>query len=144
MSQPPNSTSFAPSARWTASSGEVRSAMARTYRRRRATNTCSGTLERMSVAWQASLFGTDPPAIDASFGAITRVQLDATAWVDHLPGWLSGPDEVMDRLVRTAPWRSSTRPMYDRIVAVPRLTAWYAHTDDAPPILDEMRAALSA
>jgi alkylated DNA repair dioxygenase AlkB len=101
----------------------------------------------MSLAWQASLFGTDEPSIDPTFAGATRVQLDATAWVDHLPGWLRGHDVVMDELVRTAPWKSSTRPMYDRIVAVPRLTAWFGWTGEypaaAPPIVEAMRAALS-
>jgi alkylated DNA repair dioxygenase AlkB len=101
----------------------------------------------MSLAWQATLFGAAAPAVDPSFAGIDRVDLDATAWVEHLPGWLTGPDDVMDTLVRTAPWQSSTRPMYDRIVAVPRLTAWYEwkgeYPADAPPIIEELRAALS-
>ena len=101
----------------------------------------------MAVAWQASLFGTEEPGFDATFAGITRIQLDDTAWVDHLPGWLHGADEVMDLLVRTAPWRSSTRPMYDRIVEVPRLTAWWEWQGEepsgAPAIIDEMRHALS-
>jgi alkylated DNA repair dioxygenase AlkB len=50
----------------------------------------------------------------------------------------------MDELVRAAPWKSSSRPMYDRIVDVPRLTAWWTSFHDAPPIIEEMRAALSA
>ena len=102
---------------------------------------------RMALAWQASLFGSDEPGVDASFAGITRIDLDDTAWVDHLPGWLRGPDAVMDLLVRTAPWQASTRPMYDRIVAVPRLTAWYGwdgeHPSDAPPIIETLRDALS-
>ncbi|HEX4904877.1 MAG TPA: alpha-ketoglutarate-dependent dioxygenase AlkB [Acidimicrobiales bacterium] len=101
----------------------------------------------MALAWQASLFGSDEPGIDESFTGMRRIELDDTAWVDLLPGWLRGPDEVMELLVRTAPWTTSTRPMYDRIVAVPRLTAWYAwdgeHQSDAPPIVETMRAALS-
>lgn len=101
----------------------------------------------MTVAWQASLFGGDEPTFDAAFGGIRRIELDDTAWVDHLPGWLRGADEVMDLLVRVAPWKSSTRPMYDRIVDVPRLTAWYEWRGEdpagAPPIIEAMRAALS-
>jgi alkylated DNA repair dioxygenase AlkB len=101
----------------------------------------------MAVTWQASLFGTDEPGFDATFTGMRRIDLDATAWVDHLPGWLRGHDVVMDDLVRTAPWMASTRPMYDRIVAVPRLTAWFTWSGerpaDAPPIVEAMRAALS-
>lgn len=98
---------------------------------------------RVSVTWQASLFGTEPPAIDAAFTGLRRVELDNTAWVDRLPGWLRGPDVVMDELVRVAPWKASRRPMYDRIVDVPRLTAWWTSFEEAPPIVEEMRAALS-
>lgn len=101
----------------------------------------------VDVAWQATLFGADAPAVDPAFTGITRHHLDHGAWVDHLPGWLSGPDEVMDVLVRTAPWQSGERPMYDRIVAIPRLTAWWrwhdGFPDRVPAIIDEMRAALS-
>ena len=101
----------------------------------------------MTVAWQASLFGADEPSFDPTFAGIRRIELDDSAWVEHLPCWLLGADEVMDLLVRVAPWKSSTRPMYDRIVDVPRLTAWYEWTGEdpsgAPPIVDAMRAALS-
>ena len=103
---------------------------------------------RVSVAWQATLFGADAPGVDATFAGIRRVDLDDTAWIDHLPGWLRGPDEVMDALVRTAPWTSSSRPMYDRIVDVPRLTAWFGwegeYHEQVPPVIEAMRAALSA
>ena len=103
----------------------------------------------MSLAWQATLFGaTTTPSVDPTFAGITRVPLDATAWVDHLPGWLRAPDDVMDVLVRTAPWSTGDRPMYDRIVAIPRLSAWWRWHDgfpaSVPPIVEEMRAALSA
>lgn len=100
----------------------------------------------MSLAWQATLFGADEPAVDPTFAGVRRVPLDATAWVDHLPGWLQAPDEVMALLVRTAPWQSGERPMYDRIVAIPRLMAWWRWHDgvpDVPGILEDMRAALS-
>jgi alkylated DNA repair dioxygenase AlkB len=101
----------------------------------------------MSVTWQANLFGTLEPSFDDTFAGIERIELSDGAWVDHLPGWLQGDDVVMDDLVRTAPWKSSTRPMYDRIVAVPRLTAWWEWKGEgpagAPPILESLRAALS-
>lgn len=102
----------------------------------------------MALAWQATLFaGGGPPAVDDTFAGVSRIELDDTAWVDHLPGWLSAPDEVMDLLVRTAPWQSGERPMYDRIVAIPRLTAWWRWHDGfptgVPAVIETMRAALS-
>jgi alkylated DNA repair dioxygenase AlkB len=101
------------------------------------------------LTWQANLFGAEEPAFDDSFARIERIELTDGAWVDHLPGWLRGADIVMDELVRTAPWKSSTRPMYDRIVAVPRLTAWWTWTGEhepaasVPPILAALRDGLS-
>ena len=76
---------------------------------------------------------------------VERIDLGDGAWIDHLPGWLSGHDEVMDELVRVAPWQSGERPMYDRIVAIPRLTAWWRapFPAEVPPILESMRSALS-
>ena len=101
----------------------------------------------MSVTWQGELFGATEPHIDPTFAGIERITLTDGAWLDHLPGWLAGSDVVMDELVRTAPWKSSTRPMYDRIVAVPRLTAWWTWEGEQPaglpPILEEVRDALT-
>src|SRR5262249_13095009 len=47
-------------------------------------------------------------------------------------------------LARGTRWRSERRPMYDRIVDVPRLVAAVPADGDGHPLLDEMRAALSA
>lgn len=101
-----------------------------------------------ALEWQGNLFGADEPSIDSSFAGIERIELTDGAWLDHLPRWLRGDDRVMDDLVRTAPWKSSTRPMYDRVVAVPRLTAWWSWDGesapaDLPPVLDRMRDVLS-
>ena len=46
------------------------------------------------------------------------------AWIDHLEGWLSDDLEVMDTLRDAVAWRQGSRTMYDRVVDVPRLTAW--------------------
>ena len=47
-------------------------------------------------------------------------------------------------LVPRIPWRSERRPMYDRIVDVPRLMASVALSDpDRPPCLDEALAILN-
>jgi alkylated DNA repair dioxygenase AlkB len=104
--------------------------------------------DAVALAWQATLFGGgERPDVDGTFAGARRIDLDETAWVDHLPGWLSAPDDVMDLLVRTAPWHSGARPMYDRIVAIPRLTAWWrwhdGFPDGVPGVIETMRAALS-
>ena len=54
-----------------------------------------------SLTWQPSLLaGASAPSIDDQFAALTRVDLDDTAWVDHAPGWVAGSDEVFHRLQR--------------------------------------------
>lgn len=73
-----------------------------------------------------------------------RTPLAHGAWVDHLPGWLQGTEPVFEALAGQVPWRAETRPMYDRVVAVPRLVAWYGPEEPLPlPVLTEAREALS-
>ncbi|GAB11193.1 hypothetical protein GOARA_064_01950 [Gordonia araii NBRC 100433] len=73
-----------------------------------------------------------------------RVRLDARAWVDVRPGWLSGSVGLFEELVDRVPWRAERREMYDRVVDVPRLVAHYMASDRLPdPLLDEIRARLS-
>ena len=99
-----------------------------------------------SLAWQPSLLtGTSEPAIDHGFTTLTRVELDRTAWIDHAPGWVSGSDEVFLRLRDEAPWQHHVVPMYGRMVAQPRLTAWWSiESGGTPflPLIEEMRVAL--
>ena len=86
------------------------------------------------------------PAIDAD--ALARAQrtwLDATAWVEHLPGWVRGERALMDALVRETRWRQERRHMYNRIVDVPRLRGRPAETTaPATRCSSSMGALLSA
>ena len=52
---------------------------------------------------------------------ITRQVLGRGAWVDLLPGWLSGTDALFDDLLSQVPWRAEQRQMYDRMVEVPAI-----------------------
>jgi alkylated DNA repair dioxygenase AlkB len=81
------------------------------------------------VSWQASLFGLDPPSVDASFAGLERRPLDETSWVEHLPRWLGGSDQVFAELVARTPWRQRRVPMYERMVDEPRLTWWWTEAD---------------
>src|SRR5262245_60440172 len=94
---------------------------------------------------QTSLFATGVPSLDAELAAVRRIALDDTSWVDHLPRWLAGSDEVFARLVRDLPWRQRTVPMYDRLLPEPRLTWWWAEGDASRvlPVLQHARVALS-
>lgn len=101
------------------------------------------------VFYQGSLFGTlAPPAFDASFEGAQRVALDDTSWVELVPGWLGGADQVFDELVSILPLRQRTNVrMYDRLVDEPRLTAWWRHewgTPEPLPLLHDVRSVLVA
>ena len=98
------------------------------------------TAER-HVTWQPSLLGGDPPGFDPTLASARRRFLGAGAWVDLVPGFATGTDVLFHEILESAPWQAYERPMYDRIVDVPRLTTkgW----DDRPPVLAEMARALS-
>jgi alkylated DNA repair dioxygenase AlkB len=100
----------------------------------------------MSVGFQASLLAGQGEFGLASLGtSVRRTALAHGAWVDHVPGWISGCDALFERLVTTVPWRAERRRMYDQVVAVPRLLCYYGAGDPLPdPALDEARAALDA
>ena len=85
----------------------------------------------MSVSVQESLLdASDELALGALGASVRRTPLAHGAWVDICPGWLRGSGEVFARLLETVPWRAEQRPMYDRVVAVPRLLCFYG--EDAP------------
>jgi alkylated DNA repair dioxygenase AlkB len=98
----------------------------------------------MSVAFQPSLLDVASVRVGPLAGRISRTPLSRGAWVDVLPGWFEGSDELFPRLVRDIPWRAESRPMYDRMVDVPRLVHTYAAAVPLPdPALTEAREALS-
>jgi alkylated DNA repair dioxygenase AlkB len=100
----------------------------------------------MSLTVQASLLDlADDVRLGALSGRVARTPLSRGAWVDHRPGWVEGSDAVLDALIHDIPWRSERRRMYDRVVAVPRLVAWYDADVPLPhTVLTDARAALSA
>jgi alkylated DNA repair dioxygenase AlkB len=83
-------------------------------------------------------------ALEALPGRLERHGLTAGAWVDVLPGWLHGSDEVFERLLEID-WRADRRRMFDNVVDVPRLLRWFGGDEALPhPALTEAKAALSA
>ncbi len=97
----------------------------------------------MSGALQCSLLDlTDTPGLSPLSG-LRRTQLAHGAWVDFLPGWLSGADDLFGRLQGTVPWRAERRTMYDRVVDVPRLLCFYGEGEELPdPLLAQAQDAL--
>ena len=95
---------------------------------------------------QGSLFDTvDDDAGFAPLAEAHRLPLGPGAWLDLLPGWLHGADAVFDTLLTDVPWRAERRQMYERVVDVPRLTAFYDEGAPLPhPALAEARERLSA
>ncbi|NUT52099.1 MAG: alpha-ketoglutarate-dependent dioxygenase AlkB [Saccharothrix sp.] len=95
---------------------------------------------------QVSLFddGAQAPALRPLTG-VRRTELGDGAWVDVLPGWLTGADALFRRLAAEVPWRAERRQMYERVVDVPRLLCFYdEHAPLPDPVLTDARSDLSA
>ena len=80
----------------------------------------------MSVGFQPSLLdtaldGVEHIGVGPIADRVRRTELSSGAWVDVLPGWFEGADELFTELVECIPWRAERRPMYDNVVDVPRL-----------------------
>ncbi|MGH3499071.1 MAG: alpha-ketoglutarate-dependent dioxygenase AlkB [Nocardioidaceae bacterium] len=100
----------------------------------------------MSYALQSSLFEDVEHGVRLGRlgDSMQRTYLSHGAWVDLRPGWVDGASDLFDRLVREVPWQAERRPMYDRVVDVPRLLCFYGEQDRLPePSLDEARDLLS-
>ncbi len=99
----------------------------------------------MTLTYQGSLL--DLPAGHPQFGDLAELQrtsLTHGAWVDVLPGWISGSDDLFVKLVEEVPWHAERRQMYERVVDVPRLLSWYGEGAVLPdPLLAEARDRLS-
>ena len=84
---------------------------------------------------QGDLFEELGPALDDGFTTARRIELDATSWIEHVPGWLHASGALFDELMATASWEQRYRYMFDRHVIEPRLTAEYRDISDAPQAL---------
>ncbi len=101
----------------------------------------------MTSVVQTSLFDLPDPdvGLGALGGLVTRQVLGRGAWVDVLPGWLSGADALFDDLLQHVPWQAERRQMYERVVDVPRLLCFYGEGAPLPdPALTLARDVLSA
>ena len=103
----------------------------------------------MTSVVQTSLFDLPAdhaePSLGPLGGLVTRQVLGRGAWVDVLPGWLSGADALFDHLLEHVPWQAERRQMYERVVDVPRLLCFYGESEPLPhPALVTAREALNA
>jgi alkylated DNA repair dioxygenase AlkB len=67
------------------------------------------------------------------FAQADRRVLGDGAWLDVCSGWLADGDALFGELIATTPWRAERRPMYDRVVDVPRLLSFHDLSTEAPP-----------
>ena len=87
---------------------------------------------------------SEQPPVVGSLTGVVRHQLARGAWVDLLPGWTSAGN-LLERLLEDVPWHAERRPMYDRVVDVPRLLCHYGEGEALPsPVLGAVRDALNA
>ncbi|MFI9829032.1 alpha-ketoglutarate-dependent dioxygenase AlkB [Streptomyces sp. NPDC051913] len=99
----------------------------------------------MSTHLQSSLFDQTDRLSLGPLDGVARTELGSGAWIDVLPGWLAGSDTLFEQLAAEVPWRAERRKMYDNVVDVPRLLAYYGRDDVLPhPVLAEARESLSA
>lgn len=98
----------------------------------------------MDLAWQPSLLDESFAAVDGAFTGLVRHELGAGAWVDLVPGWLNGADELFGRLLRDTPWGQREVRMYERTLPEPRLTHRWTLPEAPEPVLREAADLLSA
>ncbi|MGW7361891.1 alpha-ketoglutarate-dependent dioxygenase AlkB [Streptomyces sp. NPDC054841] len=98
-----------------------------------------------AVHLQGSLFDQTDEIGLGPLTDVRRTVLGDGAWLDVLPGWLTGADALFEELADGVPWRAERRQMYEHEVDVPRLLAYYREGDPLPhPVLASARDALSA
>ncbi|MDN5748743.1 MAG: alpha-ketoglutarate-dependent dioxygenase AlkB [Pseudonocardia sp.] len=91
----------------------------------------------VDLAWQPSLLDGPGVEVDVGFHGLRRRELGDGAWVDHLPGWCRGADELFARLLADTPWGPQREVrMYDRVLPEPRLTHRWQVADAPGPLRD--------
>ena len=99
----------------------------------------------MAIHLQSSLLDEADEIGLHPLASVRRTVLGHGAWIDVLPGWLTGADQLFEQLVAEVPWQAEQRQMYERVVSVPRLLAYYREHRPLPhPVLTRAREALGA
>ncbi len=87
--------------------------------------------QMQAVARQGSLLALGDPELPPNFSQVTRNEVGSGAWFDFAPNWLPGADAWFDILTSELRWSSASRPMYDRVVDVPRLIVNFKRSDSS-------------
>ena len=97
-----------------------------------------------ALGFQASLLDGDTAIeVGALHGHVHRTELTDGAWIDLRPRWIAGADTLFERLHADVPWKAERRPMYDKVVDVPRLLCFYDEDEPLPdPSLVEAKRLL--
>ncbi|HEX3005620.1 MAG TPA: alpha-ketoglutarate-dependent dioxygenase AlkB [Angustibacter sp.] len=99
----------------------------------------------MQALLQGSLLDVGEDVTVGPLSGVRRTVLSRGAWVDLLPGWVSGSQVLLERLLANVPWYAERRQMYERVVDVPRLLCHYGEGATLPhPALAEVKRALDA
>lgn len=99
------------------------------------------------AARQGSLLDTpsEQVTVDRDLSTAQRVELARGAWVDVVPGFVRGSQDLFDRVVEASSWRAEEMVLFDEVVACPRLSVRW-HVGDLPDdlaVLRSMAAVLS-
>ena len=101
----------------------------------------------LTTPLQPTLLDTrDAPGLDRDFHTAARRELGDEAWIEAVPGWVTGADRLFDTVLDAGDWGRREMMMYDDIVVQPRLQASWP-MGELPRELDLLRAmgaALSA
>ena len=99
----------------------------------------------VDVLWQPSLLGqvdaSGDPTFDAAFTSAERRELSAGAWIDVVPRWCDGHDELFERVLAAGGWHQHDMQMYGEVVIQPRLNATWG-TRDLPAGLSVLHEAV--
>jgi alkylated DNA repair dioxygenase AlkB len=81
---------------------------------------------------QGSLFAAGDDIGPGPLAPGCRVDLGDGAWFEVTEGWMRGADALFHELADSVPWREERRVMYERMVDVPRLMAFYGKGEELP------------
>src|SRR4051812_49750007 len=88
----------------------------------------------MQLAHQPSMWDlAEEAALTPLSGRVVRHELSRGAWVDHLPGWITGSESVLEVLLGDIGWRADRPQMYEREAALPPPLRWYRGRERFPP-----------